>query len=65
MVKNVREACGFEQPQAAYKWLNGQSLASLDNLLILKTNMESILVTNEDALLRYDDKKENRFFKKA
>ena len=53
-VRDVQVACGFEQPQAVYKWLSGQSLPSLDNLLILsrilKTDMESILVTSEDAL---------------
>ncbi len=34
-VKDVKEAMGFEQPQAVYKWLSGQSLPSLDNLVIL------------------------------
>lgn len=53
-VRDVQTACGFENPQAVYKWLNGQSLPSIDNLLILTvilhTNMEGILVTSEDAL---------------
>ena len=56
-VKDVQTACGFEQPQAVYKWLNGQSLPSLDNLLILSillhTSMEGILVTNGEALLPF------------
>ena len=53
-VKDVQEACGFEQPQAVYKWLHGQSLPSIDNLLILavlfQISVEGILATSGDAL---------------
>ncbi len=56
-VRDVQAACGFEQPQAVYKWLHGQSLPSIDNLLILSrvlhTTMEGILVTSENALPLY------------
>ena len=56
-VKDVQEACGFEQPQAVYKWLHGQSLPSIDNLLILarlfSSTVEGILATSEDALPRF------------
>jgi transcriptional regulator with XRE-family HTH domain len=52
--RQVADFMGFKAPQAVYKWLNGQSLPSIDNLLILTvilhTNMEGILVTSEDAL---------------
>jgi len=34
-VRDVQEACGLEKPQAVYKWIHGQSLPSIDNLLIL------------------------------
>lgn len=34
-VHDLQEACGFEQPQAVYKWLKGQSLPSIDSLVIL------------------------------
>ena len=55
-VRDIQEACGFEQPQAVYKWLSGQSLPSIDNLLILtkllSTTVEGILVTSGDALPR-------------
>ena len=51
--RDLQQACGFEQPQAVYKWLNGQSVPSIDNLLILGTvfgtKIENILVTSEDA----------------
>ena len=34
-VKNVQDALGFNTPQAIYKWINGASLPTLDNLVIL------------------------------
>lgn len=52
-VRDVQEACGFEKPQAVYKWIHGDSLPSIDNLLVLaklfSTNVEGILAA-EDAL---------------
>ena len=48
-VRDVQEACGFENPQAVYKWIHGQSLPSIDNLLILAkifgSSVEGILAT--------------------
>ena len=53
-VRDVQEACGFENPQAVYKWIHGQSLPSIDNLLILAkifgSSVEGILATGGDAL---------------
>ena len=34
-VKDLQCVFGFASPQAIYKWQNGQTLPSLDNLLIL------------------------------
>ena len=34
-VKDIQEAMGFENPQAIYKWKRGESLPSIDNLIIL------------------------------
>ena len=52
-VRDLQEACGFEQPQAVYKWLSGQCLPSVDNLVILSyilhTKIDGILVTGGDA----------------
>ena len=52
-VKDISKDCGVSA-QAVYKWLSGKSLPSLDNLkalsLALKTTMQSILVTDENAL---------------
>ncbi len=49
-VKDIQNAMGFENPQAVYKWLRGESLPSIDNLLILSKilnkQIESILVIN-------------------
>lgn len=48
-VKDLQNYFGFEAPQAIYKWQNGSTLPSVDNLLALSTllevPMESILVT--------------------
>ena len=53
-VRDIQEACGLEKPQAVYKWIHGQSLPSIDNLLILAkifgSTVEGILATSEDAL---------------
>ena len=52
--RDIQEACGFEKPQAVYKWIHGQSLPSIDNLLVLAklfgSTVEGILATSEDAL---------------
>ncbi len=52
-VKDLQEACGFEQPQAVYKWLSGQCLPSLESLavlsIILETPMDGILVRSKAA----------------
>lgn len=34
-IYEIQEACGFNTPQAIYKWLQGKSLPTLDNLVIL------------------------------
>lgn len=53
-VRDLQEACGFEQPQAVYKWIHGQSLPSIDNLLILSklfdSTVEGILAVSGNAL---------------
>ena len=54
-VNDLREACGFERPQAIYKWLSGKSLPAMDNMVIvsrlLHTTIDDILVTNEDVFV--------------
>ena len=64
-VKDVQNAMGFENPQAIYKWMEGRSLPSLDNLIILSRilhiSMEDILVVDGDVVFyrvlnqRYND----------
>lgn len=34
-VRDLQDALGFATPQAIYKWQKGQSLPTLDNLVIL------------------------------
>ena len=50
-VKDVQEACGFSTPNAVYKWIHGQSLPTIDNMLILasmlNTTIDYILVVEK------------------
>lgn len=34
-VTDVQRTLGFSTPQAVYKWFNGQSIPTVDNLVIL------------------------------
>ena len=47
-VRDVQAYFGFEEPRAVYKWQNGESLPSVDNLYalsrLLGTPMDQILV---------------------
>ena len=47
-VRDIQNFFGFEEPQAVYKWQQGKSLPTVDNLLALSTlfgvPMEQILV---------------------
>lgn len=62
-VRDIQKACGFENPQAIYKWISGRSLPSLDNFIILSrllhTSIEDILVIDGDVVCLW------RFFKLA
>lgn len=57
-VRDIQNACGFENPQAIYKWLSGRSLPSLDNFVILSrvlhTSIEDILVIDGDVVFLHD-----------
>lgn len=50
-VKDVQKACGFSTPNAVYKWIHGQSLPTIDNMLILASmlnvTLNDILVVEE------------------
>ena len=47
-VKDLQQWFGFEEPRAIYKWQQGQTLPSVDNLIalsaLLEVPMEDILV---------------------
>lgn len=34
-IKDIQRICGFSTPQSIYKWINGKSIPSIDNLVIL------------------------------
>ena len=48
-VKDVQEALGLATPQAVYKWQRGDTLPTVDNLLVLSVlfgvSIDAILVT--------------------
>ncbi len=50
-VRQLQEIFGFATPQAIYKWQHGDTLPTVDNLLVLarifQTPIEKILVVEE------------------
>ena len=50
-VKDVANMFGFASPYPVYKWINGENLPALDNLVVLakltKTTMDELVVVNE------------------
>ena len=52
-VRNLQMVLGFTNPQAIYKWQNGDCMPSVDNLVILAAvlgvTVDEILVTTSDA----------------
>ena len=51
-VNEVREFMGFENPQAIYKWMRGESIPSIDNLYalsrLLNTPIDDIIKGADD-----------------
>lgn len=62
-VKDVQAVCGFTTPQAVYKWIHGQNMPSVDNLVILAslfgTLVDDIVVVEKEQLWQ----KEKTFFR--
>ena len=50
-VSKLQRIFGFEYPQAIYKWKRGESIPSIDNLVVLaelfKTPIDKIIVKEE------------------
>ena len=50
-VKELQDIFGFTTPQAIYKWQQGATLPSIDNLVMLakvfQVHIEDIIVTDE------------------
>ncbi|MBR0417727.1 MAG: helix-turn-helix transcriptional regulator [Erysipelotrichaceae bacterium] len=42
-VRDVQEALGFNTPQAVYKWLRGDSIPSVDNLVVLSDLLDATI----------------------
>jgi transcriptional regulator with XRE-family HTH domain len=55
-VKDIQEIMGFSTPQTIYKWQNGNSLPTIDNLVvlsqILRTSVDEILVLRQSGSMR-------------
>ncbi len=47
-VTDVQHICGFNTPQAIFKWMRGDALPSIDNLVILAHVLE---VTVDEILV--------------
>lgn len=49
-IAEVQELCGFNTPQSIFKWMRGDALPSLDNLVILahilNVTIDEIIVIN-------------------
>lgn len=56
-VRDVQNWFGFEEPQAVYKWQQGKSLPSVDNLYALCTLLE---VSVEELLVERSDEEEQQ-----
>ena len=54
IVKDVANMFGFASPYPVYKWINGENLPALDNLVVLakltKTTMDELVVVAVDPL---------------
>ena len=52
-VRDLQNILGFTNPQAIYKWQNGDSMPSIDNLVILAAvlgvTVDEILVVDSDT----------------
>ncbi|MBR3123873.1 MAG: helix-turn-helix transcriptional regulator [Mogibacterium sp.] len=52
-VRELQAILGFTNPQAIYKWQNGDSMPSIDNLVILAAvlgvTIDEILVTDDNS----------------
>ena len=49
-ISDVQNRCGFRTPQAIFKWMRGDTLPSIDNLVILanllNVTIDSIIILN-------------------
>ncbi len=48
-IKDIQDAMGFNTPQAIYKWMRGEAIPSVDNLVILSELFDTAI---DEILLR-------------
>ncbi len=50
-VKDVQAECGFGTPQAIFKWMRGDTMPTIDNMLIIANmfncTMDDIVIVNK------------------
>ena len=50
MVADVQNRCGFNTPQAVFKWMRGDAMPTIDNLVILAhmlgVTIDQIIIIN-------------------
>ncbi|HUM82605.1 MAG TPA: helix-turn-helix domain-containing protein [Lachnospiraceae bacterium] len=63
-IKDVQEAMGFHHPQSIYRWFAGETMPSLDSLLVLcvllHVKVEDLLVMEDTGEAESENKKEFR-----
>lgn len=54
-VRDLQNILGFTTPQAIYKWQQGQSLPTIDNLVVLSAvfgvTLDEIVITDENSFV--------------
>ena len=49
-VADIQKICGFNTPQAIFKWMRGDALPTIDNMVILASilgvTIDQLIVTN-------------------
>ena len=48
-VQDLQNIFGFSSPQAIYKWQRGDAMPTLDNLVILASVFDTIVIRNKMA----------------
>lgn len=49
-IRDIQDKCGFNTPQAIFKWMRGDAVPTIDNMIIIAdmfgVTIDEIIVTN-------------------